>query len=551
MLLWGLRMVNTGVTRAFGRELGKALNFSLKNRFKSFLGGLGVTMLLQSSTATALLTASFAGRGLVAASAGIAVMLGADVGTTLVAQALSFDLSWLAPALLFLGFVRHSTAKSTRAKNLGRIFLGLGIMLTALKLLVMASGPIRDSEVAQFIFSSLAGEPVMTVLLGALVAFVAHSSLATVLFIITLVSTGGIPFVVALAMILGANLGGALPPVIATLHADPASRRPPLGNFICRMIGVIAVLPFLGLVGPELAKLTADPGRQIVNFHTFFNLGLAGFFIFFTGPLGKLTEKLIPEKTNDDANAPRPMHLDKAALESPQLAMANAVRDTLRMGDILEKMFRDLQVAFKTNNNEQLNIVRDADEVIKEFNAGIKSYLTELGREMLDEEDDKRCTEIMTFTTNMEHVGNIVVLNMVDLVEKSSKNQMSFSKEDMMDHNELFQMAVSNLKLSFSVFLTREYTQAMSLIQQKQKLRDREHTAVNAHLERLRRTGQMDEGSSAMHLGLLSDLRRINSLITAVAYPIVKASEKVQEFSDISHGKDKNKESIDPAGNAG
>ncbi|WP_415236871.1 Na/Pi cotransporter family protein [Sneathiella sp.] len=544
LLLWGLRMVNTGVTRAFGRELGKILNFSLKNRFKSFLGGLGVTMLLQSSTATALLTASFAGRGLVTASAGIAVMLGADVGTTLVAQALSFDLSWMAPALLFIGFIRHSTAKTTRAKNLGRIFLGLGMMLTALKLLVVASGPIRDSEVAQFVFSSLAGEPVLTVVIGALITFVAHSSLATVLFILTLVATGGIPQNVALAMVLGANLGGALPPVLATLNGDEASRRPPLGNFLCRLTGVVVLLPVLGLVGPELAKLEADPARQVVNFHTLFNLGLALFFIFFTGPLGKLTERLIPAKTTGSDNARRPIHLDRAALDSPQLALANAVRDTLRMGDVLEKMFRDLQVAFAQNDNFLLNEVRESDEVIKEFNAGIKAYLTELGREMLEDEDERRCTEIMTFTTNLENVGNIVVLNLAELVERTASKQVTFSSDDIVDHKKLFDMLLSNLKLSFSVFLTREEMQAASLIHQKQALRDAEQKAVNGHLERLRKDGNMDESSSAIHLGLLSDLRRVSSLISSVAYPIVQEKEKRLKDAKKAKKKEKSRKNV-------
>jgi len=547
LLLWGLRMVNTGVTRAFGRELGNILNFSLKNRFKSFLGGLGVTMLLQSSTATALLTASFAGRGLVTASAGIAVMLGADVGTTLVAQALSFDLSWLAPILLFLGFVRHATSKTTRAKNLGRIFLGLGMMLTALKLLVMASGPIRDSEVAQFLFSSMAGEPVLTIVIGALLTFIAHSSLATVLFILTLFSTGGIPASVALAMVLGANLGGALPPVIATLNGDVASRRPPLGNFICRLTGVVLVIPFLGLIEPELVKIQSDPARQIVNFHTAFNLGLAAVFIFLTGPLGKLTEKLIQEKTGEDANALKPIHLDRAALDSPQLALANAVRDTLRMGDVLEKMFRDLQVALTNNDSLLLQEVRDSDEVIRDFNAGIKGYLTELGRETLEEEDEKRCTEIITFTTNLENVSNIVTLNLGELAERSANSQVSFSMEDKSDHAELFEKVLANLNLSFSVFLTRETVQAASLIEEKQQLRKSELKAVNAHLDRLRQSATMDESSSALHLGLLSDLRRINSLISSVAYPIVKERERRLKELKKKGKKEKSKEKFGPA----
>lgn len=541
-------MVNTGVTRAFGRELGRVLNFSLKNRVNSFFGGLGVTMLLQSSTATALLTASFAGRGLVTASAGIAVMLGADVGTTLVAQILTFDLTWLAPVLLFLGFIRHSTAKSTRSKNLGRMMLGLGMMLTSLKLLVAASAPIRDSEVAQFIFSSLTGEPVLSVLLGALLTFIAHSSLATVLFILTLAATGGVPMEVALAMILGANLGGALPPVLATLNADAASRRPPLGNLLCRLTAVVFVLPFLDLIEPELSKIATDPARQIVNFHTFFNFGLAAVFIFFTGPLGRLTHLLIPEKSSTDNSAPIPIHLDRAALESPQLAMANAVRDTLRLGDVVEKMFRDYKTAFEKNDPGILQRVRDADHSIKEFNAGIKSYLTELGRESLDEEDEIRCTDIMTFTTNMENIGNIVAFNMAELLERSTSDQVAFAKEDLEDHHKLFEMLLASLKLSFTVFLTQDEKQAAALIRNKQLLRDRERAAVTAHLDRLRRGPSMDEVSSAMHLGLLSDLRRINSMITAVAYPLLEKKEKIKNSDRKSETKkkDKSKKKLDP-----
>jgi phosphate:Na+ symporter len=547
LLLWGLRMVNTGVTRAFGRELGQVLNFSLRNRFNSFLGGLGVTMLLQSSTATALLTASFAGRGLVTASAGLAVMLGADVGTTLVAQILSFDLSWLAPVLLFAGFVRHASAKTTRAKNLGRIGLGLGMMLTALKLLLLASGPIRTSDAAQHLFASLAGEPVLTVIIGAVLTFVAHSSLATVLFILTLVASGGIPMEVAIAMVLGANLGGALPPVLATLNADVASRRPPFGNLLCRLFMVIAILPFIGILGPELAKLSDDPARQIVNFHTLINLGLAATFIFLIGPVGRLTEKLLTDQNNGQNSDLRPMHLDDAALESPQLAIANAVRDTLRMGDILEKMFRNFQTAFATSDGQLLQDLKNTDETIKEFNAGIKSYLTELGRESLDEQDEKRATEIMTFCTNMENVGNILVLSMVELVERSSSQQMAFPQEDTADHTELFNDVLANMKLSFNVLLTRETEQALDLIRKKQYLRDQEQKAVRAHLKRLRENGNMDEGFSAMHLGLLSDLRRINSLITEIAYPHARAIEKQEKISKKEKKKLKSKNRLDEA----
>ncbi|MCF8466888.1 MAG: Na/Pi cotransporter family protein [Sneathiella sp.] len=526
LLLWGLRMVSTGVMRAFGRELGVFLKFCLKNRVQSFIGGLGVTMLLQSSTATALLTASFAGRGLVPATAGIAVMLGADVGTTIVAQILSLDFSFLAPVLLFAGFVRHSTAGSTRAKNLGRIVLGLGMMLSALKMLALASEPIRDSSVSQFVLSSLSGEPVLVVILAGLITLVAHSSLATVLFALSLSLTGHFPIDVAYAMVLGANLGGAVPPIMATLKAEKSARRAPLANLICRLVIVIAVLPFIGLIQPELALFEPSHARQIVNFHTLLNVACALIFLPFIGPLGRLTERLLPEDIIEDPNAPVPIYLDKASLESPQLAMANTVRETLRMGDVLEKMCRELKLALTGGNGPVFRKIREGNNVIKEFDGAIKSYLTKLGRESLDEQDEKRCTEILNFTTTLDHISNIVVMNMVELIEMGIKNQLVLSEEDLRDETQLLDMVLANLRLSFSVLMTGNPATASNLIQRKQRFREVERKAVDEHLRRLRNDKLLDQEASAMHLSLLSDMRRINSLLSSNAYLVAGQKEQ-------------------------
>ncbi|MFC4273268.1 Na/Pi cotransporter family protein [Sneathiella chungangensis] len=526
LLLWGLRMVSTGVMRAFGRELGLFLKFCLKNRVQSFFGGLTVTMLLQSSTATALLTATFAGRGLLPATAGIAIILGADVGTTLVAQILSFDLSFLAPVLLFVGFVRHATAGATRAKNLGRILLGLGMMLTALKMLALASEPIRDSSVSQFVLSSLSGEPVLVVLIAAIITLVAHSSLATVLFALSLSLTGHFPIDVAYAMVLGANLGGAAPPIMATLKAEKAARRAPLANLICRLVIVVAVLPFIGLIEPQLAAFEAEPARQIVNFHTLVNLACALVFLPFVGPLGRLTERLLPEDAEEDPNAPQPLYLDKAALESPQLAMANAVRETLRMGDVLEKMCRSLRQTFGGNDIQMFRQIRDGNDAIKDFDGAIKGYLTKLGRESLDEKDEMRCTEILNFTTAIDHISNIVVMNMLEVVETCHKNQVAIADEDIEDEVRLLDMVLVNLRMSFSVLMTENANTARNLIKRKQVFREAERKAVNEHLKRLRSDRMLDQEASAIHLSLLSDMRRINSLLSSNAYLVAGQIEQ-------------------------
>ncbi len=519
LLLWGLRMVRTGMTRGFGNELRKALGRSLGNRFSSFFTGLGVTVLLQSSTATSLLTASFAGRGLVAATPGLAVLLGADVGTTLVAQLLSFDLSHLMPILLVSGTVMFMSSKTSRTKNIGRIVLGLGQMLLALNMIVAASAPARNSEIAQTLLSSLSGEPVLAILFAALLTWMAHSSLATVLLIVGLATTGTIGSDIAFAFVLGANLGGALPPVVATLGADAPARRPALGNLLFRVTGVVMVLPLLPYLTPWIAEIDANTSRQIVNFHTAFNLGLALLFLPAVSLMAQITELLVPDRKLATDGEIRPMYLDRGALDSPQVALAYATRETMRMGDILEEMFRDIETGILTNDIVTVKRAVAKDDLIDDFYVAIKTYLTELSREPLGDEDSLRCTAILTFTTNLEHVGDILELNIAEMAERKAKANIVLPHAEADDLGTLFQLVGENMKLAFSFFISGDKATAHQLLALKKEFQQRERAAVDQHMLRLRQ-GQCDPGdASGFHLDILRDLRRINSHLVAVVYP--------------------------------
>lgn len=240
-MLWGLRMVRIGISESWGSQIRALLGASLNNRFKAFLSGLGVTMLLQSSSATALLTASFSGQGMLTTATALAILLGADVGTTLVAQILTFDLSALSPILVALGVAMFTYSPGGRMRDTGRLLLGLGMMLLALKLIVAASLPMRESLVIQQIFVALGQDLVLAVVFAAIIAWASHSSLATVLLVITLAGTNVLGTTVAFAFVLGANIGSAIPPLIATLGANRSTRQPPLGNLLFRICGVVCV----------------------------------------------------------------------------------------------------------------------------------------------------------------------------------------------------------------------------------------------------------------------------------------------------------------------
>jgi phosphate:Na+ symporter len=521
LLLWGLRMVRTGMMRAFGGDLRRAIGLGLRNRFTSFLVGIGVTGAVQSSTATALMTASFAERGLMSTAPALAVMLGADVGTALVAQALSFDVRWLSPVLILLGFVAFSSLTATRWRDAGRAIVGLGLMLLALRLVVESSQPLQHSVVLQEVLGALAGEPVLALLVGAGLTWLAHSSLAIILMVMSMASAGLIPLPLALALVLGANLGGGLPAAIATWNGDASARRVTLGNLSFRFAGIVVALPLLGLIAPALPALGGDVARQVVNFHLGFNVAIATVFLLLLGPSARLARKLLPERqTTDDPSKPR--YLDPAVIDTPALAIAAAARETLRMGDALESMLRDVLTVFKTDDRKLADDVCRRDNVVDRLHEAIKFYLTQVSRESLGEADSRRCMEMIAYTTNLEHVGDIIDKNLIELAAKKIKNRLRFSDEGFAEIVDIHTQVLATLQLSLAVFMQGDPVQARRLLEEKTLMRERERLAAEHHLERLK-SGRLESiETSSLHLDILRDLKRINSHLTSVAYPILE-----------------------------
>jgi len=521
LLLWGLRMVRVGITDAWGSEVRTALGASLSNRFKAFFAGLGVTVLLQSSSATALLTSSFSSQGIINTGPALAVLLGADVGTTLVAQILTFDLSALSPFLIALGVAMYTYSDAGRTRDIGRLTLGVGMMLLSLKLILSASLPMRESDIIQSIFASLGNDLVLAVIVAVIIAWMAHSSLATVLLVITLANTGVLELSVAFAFVLGANIGSAIPPFVATLSASNTARRPPLGNLIFRVCGVILVLPWLAWISDWVIQYDISNPRQIANFHMFFNLTLALVFLPVINHMAALTQRLLPED-EDDGDEIKPMHLEKSAFETPLVALVNAEREVLRMGEVVERMFRNTFIALKKNDVELAKRTRTMDQVANQFYDEIKLYLTGLSRQTLGEKESKRCNEIMSFVTNLEHIGDIISVDMIDsILRKKIVERAKMTLQDREDINNLYQPVLLSFHLSLSVFTSGDIDMARQLLAKKYQFRKLEKQAVVNHLNKLREDVTYNSRLSALQLDVLRDLKRINSHLTAVAYPIL------------------------------
>src|SRR3954453_4595235 len=262
LLLWGLHMVQSGILRAFGPDLRLWLAKGLSNRFAAFAAGLGLTALLQSSTATALITSSFTSEGLVSLVPALAIMLGANVGTTLIVQVLSFNIAAVAPVLFIIGLFAFRSGPRSRIKDVGRVFIGLGLMLLALHILLDTLAPAENAPGARVFMNAIIGDPILCILIAAVVTWIVHSSVASVLLIMSLAYAHFVTPYAALALVLGANLGSAIKPLVEGAPRDnPASYRLPLGNLINRLVGILLVAPFLNPIADLLHAWQPDAAK--------------------------------------------------------------------------------------------------------------------------------------------------------------------------------------------------------------------------------------------------------------------------------------------------
>jgi len=525
LLLWGLHMVLTGVLRAFGPNLQRILGKSLNNRFTAFGTGLGLTALLQSSTATGLMTASLAADGTVSLVPALAIMLGANVGTTLIVQLLSFDIAAIAPVLFVVGLVTFRLAGSNSfAKALGRIVIGLGLTLLALHILVDTLAPAEQAPAVRALLASITNDPVMCIVIAAALTWAAHSSVAVVLLVMSLAYSQFVTTEAALALVLGANLGSAINPLIeAGNRSDPASRRLPVGNMLNRLVGILIALPFLHPIAEELRAWQPDAAKLTAEFHMLFNIVLAAIFIGLLDVLAKLLVRFLPDrKQPEDASAPR--YLDEAALETPPLALANAARETLRMGDTVETMLRDVMTAIMTNNRKLTGEVERRDNVVDKLTEAIKLYITKLTRDSLDEEEGRRAMEIVSFTINLEHIGDIIDKNLCELALKKIKRGYQFSAEGAAELTEFHKRTLESLQAAFGIFMTGNVEAARKLLRTKTELRKAELETADRHFERLREGRPESLETTSLHLDILSDPKRIHSHICSVAYPVLEAA---------------------------
>lgn len=517
LLLWGLHMVQSGVQRAFGSRLRQRLGVALGGQGRAFLAGLGVTAVLQSSTATALMVGSFAAAGAVALAPALAAMLGANVGTALIVQALSFDIALVFPVLVLAGVVAFRRARRTRTRDLGRVAIGLGLMLLALHLLAQSMSPVEASPTLRQGLALVADRPLPNLLLAAAVAWGAHSSVAAIIFVASLAGSGVVGPQAAVAMVLGANLGSAFNPLIEA-GGDaraPGRLRVPVANLLNRLVGCAVVLAVLPQATGWLLALDPSSARLVANAHLGFNLAAAALAFPLLAPTARLLRRLLPDRAPAaDEGAPR--YLDEAALGMPSVALANAAREALRMADGLEAMLKGSAAAFRDGaDRDAAKAVGRMDDAVDRLHRAVHDYLGRIPRESLGDEEGQRLAEVQAFAIAIEHAADVVERDLVRHAAKRLRRGVPLAAEEARELERLHATLVEQLRLAVAVFMLEDAEAAKRLVRGKEALRSAEREATL----RLTRSGGAAAG---LLLDAVRDLRRVGAHLAAAAHPLLE-----------------------------
>ncbi|MBB3647977.1 phosphate:Na+ symporter [Rhizobium sp. BK619] len=520
LLLFGLAQVKDGVSRAFGARLRTGLATGTRGSFRSFLSGLVATIALQSSTATALMTASFVERELIRPRMAQIVLLGANVGTAITAWIVATGIEWLSPLLILAGIVLYRGRSSARQGG-GAALIGIGLMLLSLHLLGLATEPMRASPALAAFIGLLNGALPVALLFSAALAFLSSSSLAVVVLILSLASAGLVSAELVIVLVLGANLGGAIPPVIATLSGPVSARRVTLGNLAVRALGCFIALPLAGYGAELIQMLPFGPAKLPVDAHLAFNLLLAALAWPFSRPLATLMARLVPDQPEPD-NAPK--YLDAQELSTPVIALTSATREVLGVGDLIERMLVRVSEAFEKNDAGKLAEIPALEERVDRLQQAVKIYLSKLGREGLSDENARRSIVVIDYAINLEHMGDIIEKGLREEVAKKISLGLKFSDDGHQELRKLFDLTIDNLRVAQTIFVTRDFNLARQMMEVKVEVRRMEKQSAERHLERLR-DGRADSlQTSSLHLDMLRDLKRINAHIVSVAHPIMDES---------------------------
>jgi len=517
LLLYGMRLVGDGLQRAAGTRLRHVLSTLSGNRFKGLGVGALVTAVLQSSSATTVMLVGFASAGLLSLRQTIGVILGADVGTTVTVQLLAFDLLAFAPLVVFVGWALLAAGRGIW-NYVGRAILGFGFLFLGMKLIADGTVPLKHNPLFDQILQALTGQPLILLLIAAAFTALVHSSAATIGIALSLAAGGLMSLEGAIPIIFGANIGTAGTALVASIGGNAEARRVAMAHASFKLLGVLVFLPFLGPFTELVRGSAPDAARQIANAHTLFNVVLAVLFLPGASFAADLITRAIPDTSRASAGA---IYLNPNVLDTPAVALGQAVREVLRMGDVVLQSLRETIAVFERNDEALMRQVVARDDLIDLLEEDIKQYVIKLREQGLTEEQAERETALIFVVVNLEEIGDVIDKNLMELAEKKISGHHTFSEAGRAEIAELHGKVVENLELALAALATNDAGIAEKVIRHKSVVNLEERRLRARHIQRLHEGLPESIDTSSIHLDVLASLKRANSLVTGIAYAVL------------------------------
>lgn len=520
LLLWSVRLIRTGVERAFLPQVRAVLKRLARRSLPAALGGMTAAMGMQSGTAVALIASGFVASGAVAAPAALAVMLGAELGSALMAQVLMLPIEAVIAPLLLIGIAIFFKSGSRRWKQGGRILTGFALVLLSLGMIREATAPIAGNGLAASVAGYLEGDPLSAFALGAVLAWAMHSSLATILTVAAFASAGHLSWAVSVPLVLGANLGGAVIPYTLLSGAERSVRVVTTANLIARGGLALALAAALALTGEAPPMPAEAPGQGVVRLHILFSLGLLLLALPASKLFLRLAEALVaPEAADAEAAASA---LDPAALEEPRLALACARREVMRMAETTQAMLAQVRPLFRSWDPAAAETIARREKAVDRMHYEIKLYISQLRATGMTQPQRQQCLDLVTVANGLEEAADRIAVNLLSLARKMNSQAISFSDDGRADLERFHERVVANAQLALGVLTTGEPEDARQLVAEKDEIRRLEQDLQERHLRRLRARRSDSVASTNMHQEVLRLLKQVNASFSYVAYPIIE-----------------------------
>jgi len=524
LLIWAVRLLRTGVERAYSVQLRAFLRRSNSSRLQAAASGVFAALCLQSATAVAVLVSNFAVKGGIGLLAGMAILLGADIGSAIVSQILLVRQDVLIPLLMLGGVILFLRSSNNEVRQLGRILIGVALIFVSLDMIRAATGPLIDSPATLSVMRYLGGDVITSFLIGALFAWAVHSSVAAVLFFVTLTAQGLLPASGAAAMILGANAGGALLAYMLTLASPLTARRMVVANLVLRGGGAALVLLVLSQTGSVLSWLGESEARQVINLHLAFNTALALASLPFLGWIVPVAERMMPDRTESATELVRSSALDPFTLDRPDRALACATREVLKMGEHAESMLRSVIALFKNWDEPIAKAIQQQGELVRDLHEGIKRFLAQLDHSQLNEVQRERSSELANIAYSLETAADAIGTGLVEQVRHLHSDVVKFSPDGLTDIEDFHDRVLTNARLALDVLMSGAPDAARQLLRAKEKVRVAEQKLQEKHLDRLRAGVDESFATSRMHQESLRILKNVNAAFATIGYPIAARS---------------------------